>query len=96
MFKGIFKLPERAAALFRTKLPKALSAKISWDTLTPIPGSFISPKLAAFHTDLLFSVRLGESELLLYLLLEHHGRAGHAVSDARVHGLDLEESSAAQ
>jgi hypothetical protein len=45
---------------------------IVWDTLKPETGSYIDPKLADSHSDLLFSVRLRNGhDVLVYALLEH-------------------------
>ncbi len=74
LFKRTFASPERAAALLRAKLPEDLASQIDWTTLRPVPGSFVNPRLASLYTDLLFSVRLGDAELLLYLLLEHRSQ----------------------
>jgi len=58
-------------------LPKALCDAISWSTLTREAGSFIDEALADTHTDLLFSVELGDRKALLYLLLEHQSTLDH-------------------
>jgi predicted transposase/invertase (TIGR01784 family) len=39
--------------------------------LTVLPGSFVKASLQQVHSDLLFSVRIGGRETLLYLLFEH-------------------------
>ncbi len=55
----------------KSHLPTALSAHIDWDSLTVLPSSFVKTSLQQVHSDLLFSVRIGEKEILLYLLFEH-------------------------
>ena len=70
-FKAVFSHPEHATAFFKSHLPAALTAHIDWDSLTVLPGSFVKTSLQQVHSDLLFSVRIGEKEILLYLLFEH-------------------------
>lgn len=70
-FKAIFSQPEHATAFFKSHLPAEVTEKIEWSTLVVLPGSFIKSSLQQVHTDLLFSVRIGARETLLYLLFEH-------------------------
>ena len=70
-FKAVFSQPEHATAFFKSHLPRGLVAQIDWSTLTVLPGSFVKASLQQMHSDLLFSVRIGTREILLYLLFEH-------------------------
>ena len=70
-FKAVFSEPERATAFFKSHLPAEIVAQIAWPSLTFVPGSFVKTSLAQLHSDLLFSVRIGDRETLLYLLFEH-------------------------
>ncbi len=70
-FKAVFSQPEHATAFFKSHLPPAVSEKIDWPSLAVLPGSFVKSSLQQVHSDLLFSVRIGECETLLYLLFEH-------------------------
>ena len=70
-FKAIFSQPEHATAFFKSHLPAGISARIEWSSLSVLPGSFIKSSLQQLHSDLLFSVRMGDRETLLYLLFEH-------------------------
>lgn len=70
-FKAIFSQPEHATAFFKSHLPPAITARIDWPSLKVMPGSFIKSSLQRMHSDLLFSVNIGERETLLYLLFEH-------------------------
>jgi predicted transposase/invertase (TIGR01784 family) len=70
-FKAIFSQPEHATAFFKSHLPASITARIEWTTLTVLPGSFVKSSLQQMHSDLLFSVRIGEVEARLYLLFEH-------------------------
>ena len=70
-FKAVFSQPVCAIAFFKSHLPPAIVARIDWKSLTVLPGSFIKSSLQQIHSDLLFSVRSGDRETLLYLLFEH-------------------------
>jgi len=70
-FKAVFSQPEHATAFFKSHLPPSITARIDWNSLVVIPGSFVKSSLQQVHSDLLFSVRMGQRETLLYLLFEH-------------------------
>jgi predicted transposase/invertase (TIGR01784 family) len=70
-FKSVFSQPEHAVAFFKSHLPPALVARIAWSSLAVLPTSFVKSSLQQVHSDLLFSVRIGERESLLHLLFEH-------------------------
>ena len=70
-FKAVFSQPEHATAFFKSHLPPAIVEKIDWPSLVVLPGSFVKSTLQQVHSDLLFSVRIGQRETLLYLLFEH-------------------------
>ena len=70
-FKAVFSDPERAALFFQSHLPRALVAQVEWSSLVLVPGSFVKQSLQQAHSDLLFSVKAGGRETLLYLLFEH-------------------------
>ncbi|NJK33309.1 MAG: Rpn family recombination-promoting nuclease/putative transposase [Deltaproteobacteria bacterium] len=77
IFKAVFGRIEHAAGLLRGILSAELAEladAIDWSTLTLLPGSFINEKLDPSHTDLLFSVVLGNRQILLYVLKEHQSR----------------------
>jgi len=78
-FKAVFSQPEHATAFFRSHLPPAISAKIDWRSLAVLPGSFVKTSLQQVHSDLLFTVRIGECETLLYLLFEHQSSPAPAM-----------------
>ena len=52
---------------------------IDWDSLALVPGSFVDPRLAQHHTDLLYRCRIGPREVLLYLLFEHRSQRSRAL-----------------
>jgi predicted transposase/invertase (TIGR01784 family) len=70
-FKAVFSQPEHAIAFFKSHLPPAITARVDWTSLKVLPGSFVKSNLQQVHSDLLFSVSIGERETLLYLLFEH-------------------------
>ena len=70
-FKAVFSQPKHATAFFKSHLPHEIVARIDWPSLIVLPGSFVKSSLQQMHSDLLFSVRIGERETLLYLLFEH-------------------------
>ena len=78
-FKAVFSDPEHAGAFFQSHLPPNIVAHTDWSTLSLIPGSFVRSSLAQMHSDLLFSVRVGERETLLYLVFEHQSRPDPAM-----------------
>jgi hypothetical protein len=71
LFKTIFSQAENALGLFRTVLPARLVDAIDPATVHVEPGSFVDAELREVHRDLLFSARLREREVLLYVLVEH-------------------------
>jgi hypothetical protein len=71
LFKTIFSQAENALGLFRTVLPSRLVDAIDPATVHVEPGSFVDAELSEVHRDLLFSARLREREVLLYVLVEH-------------------------
>lgn len=72
LFKAAFERPEHAGSLLRSILPAPLCAVIDWQTLEHQPGSFIDPKLADHHCDLLFSAKLSDNSIAwFYVMLEH-------------------------
>ena len=62
---------ENARSFFELYLPQELLAHLDWSSLSLLPSSFVDADFAASESDLLFSVNLGETPSLLYLLLEH-------------------------
>ncbi|WP_437575505.1 Rpn family recombination-promoting nuclease/putative transposase [Sorangium sp. So ce887] len=71
LFKSTFSHPEHAAAALREGLPAALAARIDFASLALYAGSFIDEELTASHSDLLFSARLEQAPLFIYVLFEH-------------------------
>jgi len=71
-FRHSFSLPDIAQPFFQRYLPPEIRDGLDLATLQPEPESFVDPKLADHHADLLFSVRRHDGRpARLYLLLEH-------------------------
>jgi hypothetical protein len=71
LFKAAFEDVKDAAAELRSVLPGALVARLELGTLAPVPGSFVDEALHGSQSDLLYTVRHGAQEALLYVLCEH-------------------------
>lgn len=75
LFRHVFSDRVQAAGELRSMLPTELSRRIDWRTLRTVPGTFVDETLTERRSDLLFTARLGDGEILLYLLLEHQSTA---------------------
>jgi predicted transposase/invertase (TIGR01784 family) len=71
LVKKTFEQPENAAGELRSVLPPALVHAIDWSTLRLEPGSFVDEEARQRHTDLLYSVEVGERRAYVYVLFEH-------------------------
>ena len=71
LFEFVFGDPEQMAELLRAALPPAVARAIDGSTLERVPGSFVDKALGERHTDLLFTVRMGDTQVLLYVVPEH-------------------------
>lgn len=69
--RSVLSDPAHARAFFESHLPREIVSVLDWGTLAPAPASFVKQSLQQSHTDLLYSVRAGDREVLLYLLFEH-------------------------
>jgi predicted transposase/invertase (TIGR01784 family) len=70
-FKEMFSDPPRAIAFFQSHLPPAIVTRVDWPSLKVLPSSFIKSGLQQVSADLLFAVKIGDVDALLYLLFEH-------------------------
>jgi len=70
-FKEMFSDPPRAIAFFQSHLPPAIVTQVDWPSLKVLPSSFIKSGLQQVSAALLFSVKIGGVDALLYLLFEH-------------------------
>ena len=84
LVKFTFGQAERAAALFKSKLPEAVVRSIDWSTLRPERNRLVDESLAELCTDLLFSARLKDTDeeesVLLYLHMEHQSTIDHMMA----------------
>jgi predicted transposase YdaD len=71
LFQSMLSHPDNAAGELRSLLPAPLAAAVDWTSLRLEPGHYVDPKLVGTQSDLLFSARLHDEPVLLYLLLEH-------------------------
>ncbi|MCA8965521.1 MAG: Rpn family recombination-promoting nuclease/putative transposase [Planctomycetes bacterium] len=80
LFRFVFGEPATAADLLRLCLPPAIVAAVDWNVLRALPGSFVDEALQERQADLLFVAPLGETEVLLHLLVEHKSSDDHFVA----------------
>ncbi len=71
LLKATFSVPENARAFFENHLPADLAAALEWSSLALEACTFIDPQFASSESDLLFHIRLHQSDAFLYLLFEH-------------------------
>ena len=71
LFHRTFADPANAQAMFRCALPPALTAAIDWSTLTELTSKITDDELRNHFPDHLFSVRLRDHDVRLFLLPEH-------------------------
>ena len=71
LLKSTFSVPENARGFFENHLPKPLAAAIDWTSLALEPCSFIDPQFASSESDLLFHMRLAQSDAFMCLPFEH-------------------------
>src|SRR5512145_1152396 len=71
LFKSALADPHDAAMELRAVLPPALAARLDFQTLAPVPGTFVDEEMRGSQADLLYTVRCADQQALLYVLLEH-------------------------
>jgi hypothetical protein len=71
LLKATFSTPENARAFFENHLPPELATALDWNSLALEPSSFIDPQFASSESDLLFHIKVQQSDAFLYLLFEH-------------------------
>ena len=71
LLKATFSNPDNARGFFENYLPKQISHAVDWDSLRLESSTFVDPQFAASESDLLFSLKLAQSDAFLYLLFEH-------------------------
>jgi predicted transposase YdaD len=71
LFRATFSDPANAAAFLRQHLGAPLASHVDWNSLSLLSGSFIDSHMKGSEADLLFSVKIGGADTLLYILWEH-------------------------
>ena len=74
LVKSTFSDPDNARAFLEGHLPRKLSRRIDWTSLTLVSGSFIDPEFAATSSDLLFTAKIDGQPAFLYILFEHQNQ----------------------
>ena len=71
LFKEAFSRPETAAGFFQSYLPEDIRARLDWQTLQLQPGAYTDEAMRGSESDLLYTIQLNKSPVLLYCLFEH-------------------------
>ncbi|MFU8781482.1 MAG: Rpn family recombination-promoting nuclease/putative transposase, partial [Kiritimatiellia bacterium] len=71
LFKETFSHVENAAAFFQNYLPAELRDRLDFRTLKLAPGSYTDEALRGSESDLLYTVKVDDTQALLYCLFEH-------------------------
>jgi hypothetical protein len=71
LLKATFSNPDNARGFFENYLPEQISHAVDWSSLRLEYSTFVDPHFAASESDLLFSLKLAESDAFIYLLFEH-------------------------
>ncbi|MEZ4442977.1 MAG: Rpn family recombination-promoting nuclease/putative transposase [Polyangiaceae bacterium] len=75
LFRRAFSDVKNATGELRHVLPSALVEEVDWSTLRALETSVLDAELRELCSDLVFSVEVGGSEVLLYVLVEHQSRS---------------------
>jgi predicted transposase/invertase (TIGR01784 family) len=71
LFRATFSDPRNAAGFLRQHLGDTLASHVDWNSLSLLSSSFIDSHMKGSEADLLFSVKIGDADALLYILWEH-------------------------
>ena len=71
LLKATFSNPDNARGFFQNYLPEQISNAVDWNSLRLESSTFVDPQFAASESDLLFSLKLAQADVFLYLLFEH-------------------------
>ena len=74
LFKRSMKIPAVSKEFLLMHLPNDIKHKIDYTTLEVLPETFIDETLSHHQVDALFKVRCGDSELLIYVLVEQQSK----------------------
>jgi predicted transposase YdaD len=70
-FKSLFSDPALAAQELRAVLPPALVASVDWQTMTPMPASFVDAVFHQRNSDLVYQGRFTDGGEAIFWMLEH-------------------------
>ncbi len=85
LFKWTFSQRKHAAGLLRAILPKDVVAAVNWSSLKLESGTYVSKALRQRHSDLVFSVKVRDKTVYVYVLVEQQ-RALDKLMVARMGG----------
>ena len=71
LLKATFSNPDNARGFFQNYLPTQISHAADWNSLRLESSTFVDPHFAESESDLLFSLKLAQSDAFIYLLFEH-------------------------
>ncbi len=71
LLKATFSNPDNARGFFENYLPEQIARAVDWSSLRLESSTFVDPQFAASESDLLFSLKLADSDAFVYLLFEH-------------------------
>jgi predicted transposase/invertase (TIGR01784 family) len=74
LVKSTFSDPDNARAFLEAHLPRKLTRRIDWSSLSLVSGSFIDPEFDATSSDLLFTAQIDGQPAFLYILFEHQNQ----------------------
>ena len=69
--KSFFANTEDAASALASALPNAIAERIDWTSLRHANVNLVDRKLREFFSDIVFTARIQDREVILYVLLEH-------------------------
>ncbi len=84
LFKKSMQIPAIAKEFLMMHLPNDIQNKINYETLETLPETFVDEKLSRSQVDALFKVKIGQDDLLIYILVEQQSQADHTMPTRRL------------
>jgi predicted transposase/invertase (TIGR01784 family) len=75
LIRAVFSRKEEAIGELRAALPASIAAAIDWSTLALVNAHFIDEALATRESDLLYTAKRADTDVMLYVLFEHQSSA---------------------
>ena len=69
--KAFFANTEDAASALASALPKVIAERIDWSSLRHANLNLVDRKLRAYYSDIVFTARIQDRKVILYVLVEH-------------------------